>query len=107
MFGSQLPEAESATSAVLLVLLPLAADAPQFTFSPVAAATLERQLGGAVRVLTVDEASSPAVIRSFAPLRLPTCVLMHQGMELWRQPGLPELDAIAPVLLTWLMNRHP
>ena len=60
-------------------------------------ATLQSQLGPAVRVLRIDEASYPAILSSFAPAQLPTSVLMHHGVELWRRPGLPdaaEIDAL-------------
>ena len=45
---------------------------------------LQQQLGAAVRVLAIDEASHPAVVRSFGPPALPACVLVRQGVELWR-----------------------
>jgi len=82
------------TAAVLLVLLPLGAGAA----ATAALAALQQQLGAAVRVLAIDEATHPAVVRSFGPPTLPACVLLHQGMELWRQPGLPTADAVADVL---------
>jgi hypothetical protein len=73
-------------TAVLLVLLPLptsqAAPAPTLRH-------LQQRLGPAVRVLAIDEASHPAVVRSFGTPKLPACVLMRQGVELWRQQGLP------------------
>ena len=81
--------------AVLLVLLPLPA-------SPAAPATslrhLQQQLGRAVRVLAIDEASHPAVVRSFDTPELPACVLMRQGVELWRQQGLPSPEALLATL---------
>lgn len=78
--------------AVLLLLLPGQA--------PVAGlqAALQRQLGAGVRVLQVDEATYPTVVRSFAPTQLPTTVLVHQGVELWRQPGLPNGEEVHAVL---------
>jgi hypothetical protein len=50
-------------------------------------------------VLQVDEASHPAVVRSFGTPELPACVLMRQGVELWRQHGLPEDEAVFNSLL--------
>ncbi|GAA4495926.1 hypothetical protein GCM10023172_08490 [Hymenobacter ginsengisoli] len=79
--------------AVLLVLLP-----PAETSHPADLGALQQRLGPAVRVLTIDEASHPAVVRSFGPPQLPTCVLVRQGVELWRQQGLPEVEALAALL---------
>ncbi|MBJ6145588.1 thioredoxin [Hymenobacter sp. BT559] len=81
--------------AVLLVLLPLpagqAAPAPTLRH-------LQQHLGAAVRVLAIDEASHPAVVRSFGTPELPACVLMRQGVELWRQQGLPSPEALLATL---------
>lgn len=79
---------------VLLVLLPIGARAAATT----ALAALQQQLGAAVRVLAIDEATHPAVVRSFGPPALPACVLVRQGVELWRQPGLPDAEAVADLL---------
>jgi hypothetical protein len=90
---SCLPIASDA--AVLLVLLPLPAGqaAPAPTLHH-----LQQCLGPAVRVLAIDEASHPAVVRSFGTPELPACVLMRQGVELWRQPGLPSPEALLATL---------
>ncbi|MDB5269122.1 MAG: hypothetical protein JWP58_2162 [Hymenobacter sp.] len=100
MTGSQAIEPEHPPAAVLLVMLPPPARyslaQPQAAFAA-ALATLQNRLGPAVRVLKIDEASYPAIVRSFAPAQLPTSVLMHHGVELWRRPGLPdaaEIDAL-------------
>jgi hypothetical protein len=37
-------------------------------------------------------------VRSFGQPALPACVLVRQGVELWRQPGLPTADAVAGLL---------
>lgn len=90
----------AAGAAVLLVLLP-----PVGTAQPVRAATLaalqalQEQLGSAIRVLTVDEGTHPVVVHSFAPADLPAFVLVQRGVELWRQPGLPEGEFIVAELL--------
>ena len=96
----QAVEAERPPAAVLLVMLPPPAryslNQPQ-GISAADLATLQSQLGPAVRVLRIDEASYPAILSSFAPAQLPTSVLMHHGVELWRRPGLPaaaEIDAL-------------
>lgn len=90
--------------AVLLVVLPLPTGrvAPADRYRA-ALGTLRQQLGPAVRVLAIDEASHPAVVRSFGLPALPACVLMRQGVELWRQQGLPT----AKTLLTTLLEAVP
>ncbi|TDN38826.1 thioredoxin [Hymenobacter sp. UV11] len=93
----------AADAAVLLVLLP-----PIGTAQPVRAATLtalqvlQQQLGSVIRVLSVDDTSHPAVVRSFQPADLPAFVLVRRGVELWRQQGLPEGEFIVAQLLTHL-----
>ena len=98
MTGFQAVESEHPPVAVLLVMLPPLARHPlDQSISAADLATLQSQLGPAVRVLRIDEASHPAVLSSFAPAQLPTSVLMHHGVELWRRPGLPnaaEIDAL-------------
>lgn len=95
----QAVESERPPAAVLLVMLPPARHSltqPQ-GISAADLATLQSQLGPAVRVLRIDEASYPAILSSFAPAQLPTSVLMHHGVELWRRAGLPdaaEIDAL-------------
>ena len=92
-----------ADAAMLLVLLPPVGTAPQVRAATLAAlATLQRELGAAIRVLTVDEKSHPVVVRSFHATDLPCFVLMQQGVELLRQYGLPEGGAIVPLLLSLL-----
>ncbi len=93
----------AADAAVLLVLLPTEGTAP-----PVREATLlalhalQQRLGSVIRVLSVDDASHPAVVRSFQATTLPAFVLVRQGVELWRQQGLPEGEFIVPQLLARL-----
>jgi hypothetical protein len=93
----------SADAAMLLVLLPPVGTAPQVRVATLAAlAALQQKLGAAIRVLTVDEVSHPSVVRSFQATDLPCFVLMRQGVELWRQGGLPEGKTIVPLLLARL-----
>jgi len=90
--------------AVLLVLLPPAAGEEIGGAGHTAMLRhLRQRLGPDVRVLTIDEASHPAVVRSFGPPELPACVLMRQGVELWRQPGLPSPDALLATLAATLL----
>ena len=88
---------------MLLVLLPPVGTAPQVRAATLAAlAALQRELGATIRVLTVDEVSHPVVVRSFHATDLPCFVLMQQGVELLRQGGLPEGEALVPLLLSKL-----
>ncbi|KAA9327682.1 thioredoxin [Hymenobacter busanensis] len=85
------PLLPAADAPVLLVLLPVASPGGE----PLGAtrallAQLQHRLGGAVRVLKIDEALHPNVVRSFHATQLPACVLVRQGIELWRQTGLPD-----------------
>jgi hypothetical protein len=80
---------------VLLVLLPGSAREAGYAAR---FCHLRQRLQPAVRVLAIDEASHPAVVRSFGPPELPACVLMRQGVELWQQPGLPSADALLALL---------
>ena len=98
---STLPSALPPDTAVLLVLLPLEPGS-EFTGETRTAASLrvlQGRLGAAIRVLKIDEASHPAVVRSFGPPQLPACVLVRQGVELWRLQGLPEDESIVSTLL--------
>ena len=90
-------------AAVLLVLLPPLGSAPPVRAATLAALqVLQQQLGPVIRVLSVDDASHPAVVRSFHTADLPAFVLVRQGVELWRQQGLPEGELIVAQLLARL-----
>ena len=94
-----------AEAAVLLVLLPLVVSAAERQHRQNDMAkldALQQQLGAAIRVLRVDEASHPVVVRSFDGAGLPAFVLIRRGVELWRQPGLPAGEATARLLLAKL-----
>ena len=88
-------------AAVLLVLLPIVPrnDDAGEARTTASLRTLQGRLGAAIRVLKIDEASHPAVVRSFGPPQLPACVLVRQGVELWRQQGLPEDESSVMTLL--------
>ena len=91
--------------AVLLVLLPVAvSDAARAGRATVLAglSRLQRQLGAAIQVLRVDEATYPAVVHSFDGEGLPAFVLTWHGTELWRAQGLPDGEGIAALLLSKL-----
>jgi len=89
-------------AAVLLVLLPPEPSATAQAATRATLLTLQQQLGAAIRVLRVDEASHPDVVRSFDGRDLPAWVLMRHGVELGRQPGLPAGAATVALLLSKL-----
>ena len=89
-------------AARLLVLLPPAltvSDRQKRAATLAALSALQRQLGADIRVLRIDEASHPAVVHSFDGQGLPAFVLIREGVELWRQQGLPEGEGMAAQLL--------
>lgn len=91
---------------VLLVLLPsAAADAAQAAWlaSSDRLDALQNRLGTAIRVIRIDAASHPAVVRSFDGRGLPAFVLLQHGIERWRQPGLPDGEPTALLLLSKLV----
>jgi hypothetical protein len=97
-----LPAQVSPVTAVLLVMLPPLAGAnagQAAAYSATDLAGLQRRLGTAVRVLKIDEANYAAVVHSFTPAQLPTCVLVHQGVELWRQQGVFQVDEVVNTVL--------
>ena len=92
---------------VLLVLLPtVAADAAvqAWTVTTAMLNALQTRLGTAIRVIRIDQASHPAVVRSFDGRGLPAFVLLEHGIEVWRQQGLPDGEPIVSQLLSKL---HP
>jgi hypothetical protein len=99
--------------AMLLVLLPtVGPGARQETPLARAATTkllngLQVQLGAAIRVLKVDEASHPAVVHAFDGRGVPAFVLLRDGVELWRQQGLPKGELMAALLLCKLEVAAP
>lgn len=97
--------AHSSDAAVLLVLLPAPVSRvgqASPAVSPAALDALQRQLGAAIRLLSVNESSHPSVVSSFRADVLPCFVLVHHGIELWRQYGPADGMVIAPVLLSKL-----
>jgi thioredoxin-like negative regulator of GroEL len=91
---------------MLLVLLPTVGSGPRQETSLARAATilllkgLQLKLGAAIQVLKVDEDSHPAVVRAFDGQGVPAFVLLRDGAELYRQPGLPEGTPMAALLLS-------
>lgn len=95
------PPAVPSEAAVLLVLVPPVpfGELPPDGLSTAAIRALQARLGSAIRVLRIDEGSHPAVVRSFGTPVLPACVLLHHGVELWRQQGLPKDESFVINLL--------
>ncbi|WP_461141107.1 thioredoxin family protein [Spirosoma pomorum] len=67
--------------------------------------TLQQQFSGRVRILKIDETTYPEVVQSFSVKAFPTFVLVQQGVELWRQEGLPP-DEYTSLLLSRQMNSY-
>ncbi|WP_020604283.1 hypothetical protein [Spirosoma spitsbergense] len=90
-----LPILVPAKTAVLLVFLP--PDPPQRA----ALRTLINSLPGfpdeSLRIIQLDEAIYPEVIRSFTVTHLPALVLVRQGVELWRYEGMPNDTVLTAV----------
>ncbi|MCB2376244.1 thioredoxin [Hymenobacter sp. BT635] len=102
--STSLPVGPAATP-VLLVLLPVGvagAAHPTQTATNAFLHALQHKLGAAIRVMRIQEAHHPAVVRSFQLAELPALVLVQQGVELWRHQGLPDADVIIPLLLSKL-----
>lgn len=100
MSVSQLtPPPHTTDTAVLLVLLPVRpADPPPYRLQGLLD-YLQQRLSPGIRVLKIDEATHPAVVHSFHAQQLPAFVLVRQGVELWRQQGLPDEEDTAALLL--------
>jgi hypothetical protein len=90
MFSSAIIPLLPTHAVMLLVLLPTVGPGTKQETQPVRTATnvllkgLQLQLGSAVRVLTVDAASHPAVVHAFDGRGVPAFVLLRDGEELFR-----------------------
>lgn len=83
-------------SAVLLVFMPSErADHQQRVALTTLTDLLQEHLGGLLRILRIDEANNPDVVRSFAITHPPAFVLVRQGVELWRQESLSDAATLA------------
>ncbi len=99
---SSAPSALFPHAIVLLVLLPPAHSEAAQALTRAALHSFQQQLGAAIRVLRVDEATHPAVVHSFDGHGLPAWVLMRHGVELWRQAGLPGGAATVALIMSKL-----
>jgi thioredoxin-like negative regulator of GroEL len=68
---------------------------------------LQTQLGTTIRILRVDEDTHPGVVQAFDGQGVPAFVLLRDGVELWRQQGLPAGELIAALLLRKLQESTP
>lgn len=99
--------------AMLLVLLPTVGPGAKQetalarTTTNLLLKNLQIELGSAIRVLKVDEATHPGVVRAFDGRGVPAFVLLRGGEELWRQQGLPEGEPMAALLLSKLKEAAP
>ncbi|GAB3643627.1 thioredoxin family protein [Spirosoma arcticum] len=86
------PVLRSAQSAVLLIFfMPSGgANRQQRALLSALADSLQKQLGGLLRILRIDETNHPDVVQSFAITQTPAFVLVRRGIELWRQEGLSD-----------------
>ena len=85
-----------AQSAVLLVFMPSErADRQQRVALTTLTDLLQEHLGGLLRILRIDEANNPDVIRSFGIIHTPAFVLVRQGVELWRQENILDEATLA------------
>ena len=91
-----------------MLLVPTVGPGARQETQPVRTATnlllkgLQLELGTAVRVLKVDEATHPAVVHTFDSRGVPTFVLLRDGEEVYRQQGLPEGAPLVALLLSKL-----
>lgn len=86
-------------SAVLLIFMPSErSDGPQRVALTDLADSLQANLEGLLRVLRINEATHPDVVRSFAVSQMPAFVLVRRGVELWRQVGMPDEAAVAQLI---------
>lgn len=88
-----------AQSAVLLVFMPSErVDRQQRAALMTLADSLQKHLGGLLRILRIDEAANPDVVRSFAITRPPAFVLVRRGIELWRHEGLSDKATLVELI---------
>jgi len=56
---------------------------------------LQKRLPSSVRMLRIDEAVHPEVVKSFNVSELPAFVLVRQGVEQWRREGIQAAGDVA------------
>jgi len=85
----------SGQSAVLLMFMPPErADHQLKSLLTTLATAIQAHFGAQIQVLKIDEINHADVVRSFAITHTPSFVLVHLGVELWRQESLPNESAL-------------
>jgi thioredoxin-like negative regulator of GroEL len=85
------------TAVLLLFMPPVRTDPQQQAILTDLANSLQEHLGAGLRVLRIDEAIHPEVVQSFRITQTPTFVLVRQGVEIWRQEGMPDSATLASI----------
>ena len=87
-----------AHAAVLLCFMPDVSVRQQAAEHPTLNAVmsqLQKRLPPSVRMLRIDEAAHPEVVKSFNVIELPAFVLVRQGVEQWRREGVKAVRDVA------------
>lgn len=83
---------------ILLVFLPSAHDEPRLkTDTLVLLKHLQTHLADRIELLSIDPDAHNQVTLSFQVTQTPTLILLHRGVELWRQTGLTEQDSLSAI----------
>ncbi|MVM39399.1 thioredoxin [Spirosoma sp. HMF3257] len=94
--GDPSPILVPARSAVLLIFMPSDQENRQQRAALLAMTDwLQKRLGDLVRIHKIDQVNYPDVVQSFDIINTPTFVLIRQGIELWRQEGMPDEAVLA------------
>ena len=87
------PKPISANSMILLVFMPpKPASQSEQTQLKILTDSLQQNMGERMRIVRIDESFLPDIFRSFEINDTPTFVLVRQGLEIWRQVGIPGED---------------
>ncbi|MDB5243551.1 MAG: hypothetical protein JWP57_4176 [Spirosoma sp.] len=101
------PVLRSAQSAVLLIFFMPSAGTnhSQRALLTAFADSLQAHLGCLLRVLRINEANHPDVVKSFAITQTPAFVLVRRGIELWRQEGLSDQATLVELIQNLLTEK--
>ena len=92
-------------SAVLLVFMPSApATHEQRKLLVQPTDSVQGRFQTRLRVLRIDATNHPHVVHCFAVTLTPTFVLVREGLELWRQEGLPAEETLVSLIQDWLTS---
>lgn len=59
--------------------------------------SIHRHFADQINLLRIDPIQHPSVASSFHVAQSPTFILLRQGVELWRQTGLPHEDILIQI----------